>query len=333
MNDSIIISIVMPAYGVEAYIAKAIESVMAQDFQDWELLVVNDGSKDRSREIAKAYEDKDPRIKVLDKENGGLSDARNFGLQYVKGKYVHFFDSDDFIDSDFYSTLVKKMEETNNDFVVTGYKVDFMSGQKVQTRIMPCFESGLPLEDTLDPGWVIGFYFNFAWNKIYRTSFLSDNNLHFAKGVYGYEDAEFMSHVVVASPSFRFVQYAGYHYIQRDRETLSTKFDDGIIDRSYQNLLCFKKNYLYFTKDSMLIDKGFQMEVLSAYKHMFNLLFQHTEKMTYSQYRHQVKLMLKNQRMQELLLHCESKNHKDKLLYHFIKLRFAFGIILLYKAK
>lgn len=84
------LSVVMPVYGVELYIAKAIESVMKQTFSSWELIVVNDGTKDRSREIAKQYEAGDSRIKVYDKENGGLSDARNFGLKLATGKYIHF---------------------------------------------------------------------------------------------------------------------------------------------------------------------------------------------------------------------------------------------------
>lgn len=90
MNKKPGISIIMPVYGVEKYLADAIESVLAQSYQDWELLIVNDGSTDNSYTIAKEYELKDVRITVFNKENGGLSDARNYGLQYAKGEYIHF---------------------------------------------------------------------------------------------------------------------------------------------------------------------------------------------------------------------------------------------------
>ena len=99
-NSNPKISIVMPMYRVEQYIEKAITSVLKQDFQDWELLVVNDGSPDKSREIASSIASGDNRIKILDKENGGLSDARNYGLDRAIGEFVHFYDSDDWIESD-----------------------------------------------------------------------------------------------------------------------------------------------------------------------------------------------------------------------------------------
>ena len=88
------LSIVMPMYCVEQYIEKAIVSVLNQDFQDWELLIVNDGSPDNSRSIAARFVSCDKRIKILDKENGGLSDARNWGLNRAQGDFVHFFDSE-----------------------------------------------------------------------------------------------------------------------------------------------------------------------------------------------------------------------------------------------
>ena len=95
MNKAPVVSIVMPTYNVEEYIASAIESVLVQSFSDWELLIVDDGSTDNSNAVAQKYSMQDKRIKVLRKENGGLSDARNFGLERACGKYVHFFDSDD----------------------------------------------------------------------------------------------------------------------------------------------------------------------------------------------------------------------------------------------
>ena len=116
------VSIVMPMYKVEKYIGKAITSVLNQDFHDWELLIVNDGSPDKSREIATTFADLDDRIKILDKPNGGLSDARNFGLTRAVGEFVHFFDSDDWIEADFYSNLLSEVDDF--DLVVCGYKVD-----------------------------------------------------------------------------------------------------------------------------------------------------------------------------------------------------------------
>ena len=114
-----IVSIVMPSYNVEQFIAAAIDSVQAQTFEDWELLVVDDGSTDGTCAVAQRYARSDSRIKVLRKENGGLSDARNYGLERARGELVHFFDSDDRIVPEFYSTLVAAINGL--DFVVCGY--------------------------------------------------------------------------------------------------------------------------------------------------------------------------------------------------------------------
>lgn len=97
-----VVSIVMPTYNVEKYISAAIVSVINQTYSDWELLVIDDGSTDNSNSVAQVYANKDLRIKVIKKENGGLSDARNYGIDLAKGKYIHFFDSDDAVEPDFY---------------------------------------------------------------------------------------------------------------------------------------------------------------------------------------------------------------------------------------
>lgn len=113
-----LISIIMPVYGVERYIAQAIRSVQSQTYSNWELIVVNDGTKDRSREIAADFAVADKRIKIVDKENGGLSDARNVGLKHVTGEYVNFFDSDDWLEPDFLQVMKDTLDSRDRKSVV-----------------------------------------------------------------------------------------------------------------------------------------------------------------------------------------------------------------------
>lgn len=94
-----LLSIIVPIYNVEQYLERCIESIINQTYKNLEIILVDDGSKDNSGTIADTYASKDNRIKVIHKENGGLSDARNHGLDQAKGKYIIFIDSDDFIDS------------------------------------------------------------------------------------------------------------------------------------------------------------------------------------------------------------------------------------------
>ena len=108
-----LISIVIPVYNVRDYVGKCIESVICQTYKELEIIIVNDGSTDNSLDIVRKYERKDKRIKVIDKQNGGLSDARNTGLKQATGKYIMFLDSDDFIDRDMLSVLHCNLKKYN----------------------------------------------------------------------------------------------------------------------------------------------------------------------------------------------------------------------------
>ena len=116
------ISIIMPAYKTERYIAEAIESVLTQSFQDWELLIVDDGSPDDLLSIANFYAQKDSRSKVISQPNQGVSVARNIGLELAQGKYIAFLDSDDYWNPLFLEKMIEKMEsDPSYGLVYSGY--------------------------------------------------------------------------------------------------------------------------------------------------------------------------------------------------------------------
>ena len=222
-----IISIVMPTYNVEPYLPAAIESVIAQTLGDWELLVVDDGSTDASNAVAQRYAANDHRIKVLKKENGGLSDARNYGLERAQGQFVHFFDSDDSIEHDFYETLVAAIEQKNDDFVICGFYKDHEQNEgEIWSEAFHCDEIRTPLPKNLSYNKNIYYY---AWNKLYRTEFLKKNQLFFEKGLSVIEDVEFFSRVIDCSPSFRCIDYLGYRYQIRKRPTLGNEYSEQLI--------------------------------------------------------------------------------------------------------
>lgn len=115
-----LISVIIPVYGVEKYIAQCLESVISQTYKNLEIIVVNDGTKDRSAEIAKDYAAKDSRIKVYDFKNGGLSVARNRGLEIATGDYISYIDSDDWLDTKMYETLLEAAMKNEADMVKCG---------------------------------------------------------------------------------------------------------------------------------------------------------------------------------------------------------------------
>ena len=118
------ISIIMPVYGVEDYVGRAIESMQAQTLTEWEFFCVDDGSPDRSGEICDRYAEKDSRITVIHKENGGAPSARNIAIDRAKGKYMYFLDSDDWAEPDMLEDMYNLAERDGAQLTVAGYYID-----------------------------------------------------------------------------------------------------------------------------------------------------------------------------------------------------------------
>ena len=117
-----LISIIVPIYNVEKYLRQCLDSIQDQSYQNFECLLINDGSPDNSADICKEYVSKDPRFRYIEKENGGVSSARNLGLEHSKGEYITFIDSDDWVDSDYLEVLYKSLTDEKADVAVSTYK-------------------------------------------------------------------------------------------------------------------------------------------------------------------------------------------------------------------
>ncbi len=268
------ISIVMPTYNVEPYLSAAIESVIAQTLRDWELLVVDDGSTDGSNAVAQSFAATDQRIKVLKKENGGLSDARNYGLEQAQGKYLHFFDSDDAVEHDFYETMVAAIEQRNDDFIICGfYKDHEHDGGEIVPEAFHCDEISTPLPKNISYNKNIYYY---AWNKLYRTDFLKKNHLLFEKGLSVIEDVEFFSRVIDCSPSFRCIDYLGYRYQIRKRPTLGNEYSEKLIPSHLRSvsIQCSLLEKLCEDKEILHQDQG--QVALSTAKWIFHCIFNYS---------------------------------------------------------
>lgn len=276
MNNHPLISIVMPMYNVEHFISKAIESIINQTFTNWELIIVNDGSTDNSRNISQQYSLKDSRIKIVDKENGGLSDARNFGAQKAIGDYIHFIDSDDWIETDCYEKLLPLFSK-HLDFIIFGYFVDQENSKQdlIRQEIKECLNFDFS-QAHIEIDKIIASllpYIDFAWNKLYRKDFLQKNNLTFCKGLSRVEDCEFMSRVLQKTRNFKFIQYAGYHYMIRPRKSLSNYFDNKILNdyeiRIHSNIILYKSLGCSINKQHILLGNCAKICAQSYFHQLF----------------------------------------------------------------
>ncbi len=214
-------SIIIPCYNVEKYLAECVDSILAQTVDTFEIILVNDGSRDNTGAICDAYAAKDARIRVIHKENGGQSSARNMGTAVAKGDYIIYIDSDDFIiDRDF----LKKMTEA------TGHDIIFYKHKKFDDetkQFSPCtysfaeFCGEASYYDTLKAMIAADAFFGMAWNKCIRTSVIQENNIRFDESL-SCEDMDWIYYVILNSHTLMTVDEPFIAYRQRANSVTST---------------------------------------------------------------------------------------------------------------
>ena len=170
MGNEKLISVIIPVYGVEKYIHQCLDSIITQSYKNLEIIVINDGTRDRSDEIAKEYAQKDSRIRVYDYENAGVSVARNRGLNLAKGDYISFVDSDDWLNSDFYKKLADALETNDADIA----KCSIIETDTVTEKII-CFQKSKAKEADFDLYFdKVGILWIVVWNALYKREIVMD---------------------------------------------------------------------------------------------------------------------------------------------------------------
>lgn len=198
------VSVIVPVYNVEKYLIKSLDSLVNQTLEDIEIIVVNDGSTDNSKKIIEIYKEKyKNKIKYLEKTNGGLSDARNFGIPHATGEYIAFLDSDDYVELDTYEKMYNKAKEENADMVECDFIWEYPNKTKIDTGIIYTNK-----KEMLTYARVV------AWNKLIKRDLLEKYKIEFPKGL-RYEDVEFFYKMVPYYNKVSFVKEPLIHYIQR----------------------------------------------------------------------------------------------------------------------
>ena len=217
------LSVIVPVYNVEKYIDKCLNSLVNQTLKDIEIIVVNDGTKDKSEDIIKKYMSKYSNIVYLKKENGGQGSARNYGLEHAKGDYIGYVDSDDYVELDMYEKMYSKAIEDNSDIVICG---SYNIKDDIKT---------LDIDRKLFDSNINAFFGRMAvWNKIYKKDLLTKNNMTF-RSKYWYEDLDFTVKVLSKASKISYVDEPLYNYILRDGSTMN----NSNIDRNLEITLAF----------------------------------------------------------------------------------------------
>lgn len=213
------ISIIVPVYNVELYLQRCIDSILKQDFKDFELLLIDDGSTDKCSEICESYLQKDNRVKVIHKENGGLSSARNVGLEIAQGKYIGFVDSDDWISPYMYEKLYSFCEEEKLDMAICGVKQCYEEGKKETIYSKGKKRMIMDRKAALTELFVNSSFGEEAWNKLYRNHVFE--NIRYPEGKI-HEDTFCICDIMEKCNKIGFTPETYYFYYQRSNSIMNS---------------------------------------------------------------------------------------------------------------
>lgn len=251
-----LVSIILPVYNAKKHIARCIESIRAQTFTDFELILINDGSSDNvSLPVCRMYADVDPRILLVDKDNRGVSNTRNVGIELAAGKYLQFVDSDDYLDPGYTRHLVDCAETHAADLVIAHYHMVIPRGGASALRekgiqwtekAAPAFAQRMRAADEQPPeirtcGFLpegemdtrtfalhlmdkpASFYYGVMWNKLYRRDIILDHGIRCDTDLSWSEDFLFNLGYIRWAERFYATEQAGYYYVQNPQSLVHTK--------------------------------------------------------------------------------------------------------------
>ncbi|MDE1507155.1 glycosyltransferase family 2 protein [Ligilactobacillus salivarius] len=243
-NEKVKISVIVPIYNVEKYLKKCLDSIINQTFKEFEIILVDDGSTDNSEMICKEYRRKDSRIVYLKKNNGGLSDARNYGLDYANGEYVAFIDSDDYLGKNFLEFLYRAIRTSKSEVAVCGFVIEYEDEKNLQDVSLHEDNVTITGKDLLHRvmKYKDGYSYVVAWNKLYKRELF--DNIKFAKGKV-YEDEWINYPLFWNVDKVYLLDKKLYHYVQRTGSIKNSRMSLKKIESMNEML----KDRILFYKD------------------------------------------------------------------------------------
>lgn len=246
--DNPAISIIIPIYNVERYLNRCLGSIEKQTFKDFEVIMVDDGSSDRSPEIAESFAKKDERFKFFKQENLGASKTRNFAMKQAVGEYISFIDSDDYISYNFLAVLYSAIKRTDSDIAMCGFNIHYE--QNSRNKPIKSLKAG---EYTRDEA--LGYLLKddkirfFIWNKLWRADLIKKNNIEF-RDMY-YEDILFCTTAFSKINKLVTVDKKAYYYSRRTKTFLESSMSDKRINDYIYTVEFLRK----FLEDNSLYER------------------------------------------------------------------------------
>lgn len=308
------ISIIIPVYNSETTLKRCLDSVISQSMSDWELLLVDDGSKDKSSDICDDYAAKDKRIKVFHKSNGGVSSARNIGLDYAKGEWIAFIDADDYVKESYLSNLWEHSQK-QVDLVISYAEIH--NGDGINKESYPSkfvddtnFDS-IFIEN--DMNWHTS-----PWSKLYKRSIIEEHHLRFCEGMHIGEDAVFL---------YSYMLYSNKIYISPDTDYCYFDYNPGSLTKRVNSLASetLAYNQISATVESFIYQKSIKDSI--ALKKLYWLIASYQRRILNALYHNKIQKqerlsILRNTDWNYYIKHIYSNSLKEKMLITLLKVRF-----------
>ena len=310
--SNISISVLMPVYNSEKFLLETVQAVINQSYINWELILVDDGSTDNSKEICTKLMNDDKRIKYIFQENLGVSHTRNVALENAQGKYIVFVDSDDLIHEDYLKILINSIEKNNSDISVCNFierkisntgKVEDITREFYPKEVMEMSEMKDYIMDFGNSGLL-----NPLWNKIYKNQIIKENNITFDEEVETGEDFIFNLQYFRKVKKISFIKDSLYYYIRRNNNSITYKYIENMYEKGWE---------IHWLLESFLKDMGFYNEenayvlygnhLTGVFSAFLNLYHDHC-KLTSKEKKAYIKKIISKSYVKE----CAANRKKDK---------------------
>lgn len=237
-NMSTMISVIVPVYNGEKYLKRCMESILEQTFTDFEVLLIDDGSTDSSRLIGKHYQNKDFRVRFFSKKNGGVSSARNLGLEMAKGKFFTFVDADDYIGNRYLEILLNAMLEKNVDLVISNAN----DVKENQVRLPERKKEGEKIfskKEALVELFNSSLFSHVCWGNLYKRSIAC--KCRFDESLRVAEDGKFLCDYLCRSERVSVIEEQQYYYYYHSNSTVNSGFSDKFFDELAMYFEAYRK--------------------------------------------------------------------------------------------
>lgn len=288
------LSIIVPVYNTFQYLPRCLDSLVKQNLNDYEIIIVNDGSPDNCQDIIDEYVKRYDNIKAYKKENGGLSDARNYGIAKASGEYIAFVDSDDYVANNMYELMYNKAKEKDYDMVVCD--LNYVYPDKI-IRV-----SSSVGNDTNDIKKTMINIYPAAWNKICK-KVLFEQSIRFKKGVW-FEDVEFLYRLLPYVNSIGVVKKPLYQYVQREGSITST------VNKKIYDYISNWNGIIEFYKQNQLFDEYKEVLEYCYVRYVYATFVKQASRYNYKDYIEAVDVAMENVNRQF------ANYHRNKLFYH-----------------